>query len=367
MQDEGHSGTQSLPLKTVTETDDRDPQLYTYPIKSMRPIPLTSVEVTAHGFPYDRRFMLFKVWEEDGKRKIRRMTVTNTTEMVLYHPRIDEAASTITIQHCPPDAESTEISFPCKPDISGLEVVDTALHQSPTKAYNMGDKYNSWFSSKFGYPVMFVYLGPNLRGLRGNLSPKAANDGGKKSWVSPITEMLPSSASDREGITFADVAPYLVVTEESVNDVSARLADGIKMDITKFRPNIVVSGAAGCYDEDFWGGLQIMTSPKKELIKNDTELILTNNCARCASLNIDYETGKPGTGESGKVLKKLMKDRRIDEGNKWAPIFGRYGFLKADGTQTELSALETASQCARGTVKELFLVHIFATRLMSLS
>jgi len=31
-------------------------------------------------------------------------------------------------------------------------------------------------------------------------------------------------------------------------------------------------------------------------------------------------------GESGSLLKKMMRDRRIDVGNKWSPIFGRYGF-----------------------------------------
>jgi len=38
-----------------------------------------------------------------------------------------------------------------------------------------------------------------------------------------------------------------------------------------------------------------------------------------------------GEGESGKLLKKLMKDRRIDSGNKWSPVFGRYGFPTKGG------------------------------------
>jgi glycine hydroxymethyltransferase len=36
-----------------------------------------------------------------------------------------------------------------------------------------------------------------------------------------------------------------------------------------------------------------------------------------------------GEGESGKVLKKLMADRRVDSGAKYSPVFGRYGFLDA--------------------------------------
>ena len=42
---------------------------------------------------------------------------------------------------------------------------------------------------------------------------------------------------------------------------------------------------------------------------------------------IDYATGKPGTGEAGKILKLLQKDRRIDPGMKYSPVFGRYSFV----------------------------------------
>lgn len=38
-----------------------------------------------------------------------------------------------------------------------------------------------------------------------------------------------------------------------------------------------------------------------------------------------------GEGESGKLLKKMMRDRRVDSGNKWSPIFGRYGFPTQGG------------------------------------
>jgi hypothetical protein len=53
---------------------------------------------------------------------------------------------------------------------------------------------------------------------------------------------------------------------------------------------------------------------------------MAHNCVRCASINIDYDTGKPGTGAQGEILKRLQKDRRIDIGAKWSPVFGRYSF-----------------------------------------
>ena len=54
---------------------------------------------------------------------------------------------------------------------------------------------------------------------------------------------------------------------------------------------------------------------------------MTGNCVRCTSLNVDYTLGKPAEGEEGTMLKKLMRDRRVDAGSKWSPVFGRYGCL----------------------------------------
>ena len=157
-----------------------------------------------------------------------------------------------------------------------------------------------------------------------------------------------SRSGSGEGITFADMAPYLVVTEESLHDVSARLAEGVEMDVTKFRPNIVLSGSAEPWEEDFWGGLKIIAQDDngaacddgddEDVQRNDRiiELALTSNCARCQSINVDYETGKHGTGEAGSVLKKLMRDRRVDNGMKYSPVFGRYAFLPPTSTFGQL-------------------------------
>lgn len=94
------------------------------------------------------------------------------------------------------------------------------------------------------------------------------------------------------------------------------------MDVRKFRPNIVLSGSkGGAWAEDYWGELAIA---------DDIVVSLTANCVRCQSINIDYSTGAPGTDESGTVLKKLQKDRRVDAGAKYSPCFGRYGFRRKD-------------------------------------
>ena len=288
--------------------------------------------------------MLLKIHRDDPSSayagRLENMHITYFPEMTLFLQDFetsseDEVPSTLVVTYAPPGTnDSKQLKILLDPKLAGAEVVDVVMHQSPTKAYNMGESYNAWFSSCFGFEVMLVYLGTSLRPILGTMSPNAAGQakGSGKSWISSLTGVISGlgagPATEKEGITFADVAPYLIVTQESLDDVSARLNGGEEMDITKFRPNIVLAGSKAAFDEDFWARVTATSSENQHV-----DFIITHNCVRCKSINIDYSTGQQGEGETGSVLKKLMKDRRIDPGKKYSPVFGRYGFLKAEGTE----------------------------------
>lgn len=255
--------------------------------------------------------------------------------------------------------DSSALSIPLCPNIEPLKQMDVTMHKSPCKAYDMGEYYNEWFSRRLGFEVKLLYIGKNRRKVLGNIPP-VEEIAKRVSWkvvimfgVAPLeiaaaiqlrlkasvhltlllatllvvyliigrkemTSRKKSTVAVNEGISFADLAPYLVISRRSWQNVQERLPDGETMDITKFRANIVVDGADEAFDEDFWAELQI---------SDRTRMSLTQNCARCASVNVDYTTGKPGTGAAGKVLKLLSSYRRVDPGSKWSPVFGRYGFL----------------------------------------
>ena len=267
--------------------------------------------------------MLYKVLGKDSAFEYKKMQVSHFPEMCLFHTDIqypdenDPSGKLFVTHHEPNNGPKETIEVSLIPETGGLEVLDVDLHLSPTKAYNMGAHYNKWFSKWFGFDIIFVFLGHNRRQP---MFPMFTNGQSNKSWFSSVTSYLPSfglGQAGEEKLTFADCAPYLIVSKASLPSVSARLPDGEEMDITKFRPNIVVEGAEEEWEEDFWAELSI----------GDADLRLVHNCARCASINIDYNTGKPSTGESETILKKLMKDRRVDPGAKWSPIFGRYAYL----------------------------------------
>ncbi len=119
------------------------------------------------------------------------------------------------------------------------------------------------------------------------------------------------------------------MNQTSLGHTTRSLPEGMQRDITKFRPNVVVSGATDEFCEDYWRELSIASSNGPQSGKG-TKILLTQNCGRCVSLNLDYDTGDFATGEAGKMLAKLSKVRRVDAGAKYSPVFGRYGFLDKD-------------------------------------
>ncbi|KAJ4520757.1 hypothetical protein HRR83_002810 [Exophiala dermatitidis] len=348
-----------------TQGKMRVKQLYTYPIKSLRGISLPSMAAMYTGFPHDRHFMLY------NRNQQKNMHVSQFPEMCLFKTEFDDNENpknvivTYTKDHMfdRPDQKlsPTKLEVSLMPDTKGLQEVHITMHSSPCVGYDMGETYDRWFSERFGYEVQLLYIGNNRRKVLGNVPPSIAlkqaqtgspPPGGDKdkvssssssssSWwgitakASSLLGAVVGSSDNRssddtqteseadvsgidEGISFADVAPYLIVSTKSWENVQRRVPEGETVDISKFRPNIVVEGAEHEWDEDYWAELRVGKSSR---------FVLTQNCARCYSLNVDYETGKVGQGEAGKILKKLQRDRRVDPGAKWSPVFGRYGFL----------------------------------------
>ncbi|KAF4551355.1 MOSC domain-containing protein 3 [Elsinoe fawcettii] len=315
-------------------------KIYAYPVKALRGLELSSAEATRYGLSFDRRYMLVKVLPEG----VQNIHVAHFPESVLFSPSVrlshEDGVDELTITHHAPNRPETSLTFPLFPSIEGLDTVDITMHKTPTKGFDMGPECNDWFSECFGFQVKLLYLGDNRRNVL--MSTRSAGVNGAQSWSSWATNVLTGSGKDE--ITFADCAAYLVTSRTSLLDVSERLPEGEEMDITKFRPNIVISGAEEAWEEDYWSEISI----------GDVKLDLVHNCVRCKSINIDYTTGKAGEGESGKVLKKLQSDRRVDTGAKWSPVFGRYSFLSRDSAEATISIGDEVKVLRRNAQRTVF-------------
>ncbi|OKL60458.1 hypothetical protein UA08_04423 [Talaromyces atroroseus] len=308
-------------------------EIYVYPIKSLQPTRLTEATITRHGILYDRCFMLLKVVDDAPNNWLKNMHVPEFPQMSLFLTELvlsEEKNGKIIVTYQEPPVSSCRnprtLEIPLQPGLDGLEEISITMHQSPIVGYNMGSKYSDWFSDCFGFRVVLAYTGQNRRRVLGSMNPNIRREG----WLSTLTTYVPrlgpghGKDEKEEGIlTFADCAAYMVVNDMSVKQVASRFPEGHGgVEVTRFRPNLVVGGAESAWEEDFWAELS--------LGGGDVQLVLTSNCVRCRSLDVDFDTGGFHKTDDGMVYKKLNKDRRVDKGAKYSPVFGRYGFLKGD-------------------------------------
>ncbi|KAF2455262.1 MOSC domain-containing protein [Lineolata rhizophorae] len=354
-------------------------ELFVYPIKSLRGVSIPATQVTPNGFPYDRRFMLMRAADPGPASpppptaQWKNMHIAHVPEMALFHvalwPPSSAAAGddgSLTVTYRAPDegiergadAPPTPLRVPLQPKTAGLWTREVVMHRSPTTAYDMGPEYDDWFSARFGFPVKLVYLGGHLRPVLMSTTPDGAQPGQPQqtngaspswpSWLSAIARPITGAFGPRkEEITFADCAPFLVASSRSLANVSARLPEGEKMDMSKFRPNIVIDDAPEDWDEDFWAELRVGDD-------GGSVIHCVHNCVRCISITVDYKLGKFGTGEAGSVLKKMQRDRRVDAGSKYDPVFGRYSFLRARDEGKTISVGDEVTVTQRNTERSRF-------------
>jgi uncharacterized protein YcbX len=99
-------------------------------------------------------------------------------------------------------------------------------------------------------------------------------------------------AVNEESVSFADGMPYLILGQESLEELNSRLENKVRMD--RFRPNIVFGGGAA-FVEDSWEKIKI----------GEVEFQVVKPCARCVLTTIDQQTGV----QSKEPLKTLASYR----------------------------------------------------------
>lgn len=102
-------------------------------------------------------------------------------------------------------------------------------------------------------------------------------------------------AVNEESVSFADGMPYLILGQESLEELNSRLENKVRMD--RFRPNIVFGGGAALV-EDSWKKIKI----------GEVEFQVVKPCARCVLTTIDQQTGV----QSKEPLKTLASYRTRD-------------------------------------------------------
>jgi uncharacterized protein YcbX len=216
--------------------------LAVYPIKSCRGVAVDEAVVTRRGLAFDRMWM---VVDERG----RFLTQRDEPGLVKVGTRFDGDVIVVSA------AGAVDLVIPLRAEGARIEV-EVWKHRGPAVHHEPG---SAWFSEVLGRAASLVHMPHDV-------------------------ERTASPAYGRPGdlVSFADDYPVLLTTAESLADVSARVGQPLAM--TRFRPNVVVRGAARPYDEDTWRRVTLGAAP----------LCVAQRCSRCVMTTIDPASGARG-------------------------------------------------------------------------
>ncbi|KAA3439187.1 MOSC domain-containing protein [Rufibacter hautae] len=240
-------------------------EIYIYPIKSLSGISLTSAQVEERGLQYDRRWMLI---DDSGIF----LTQRKYAEMALLQVALTPDGLQVTHK----TRDLTPLVVPYETNSTRSTLV--TIWDDICFAFIVSPEANAWFSEALGISCRLVYMPENS-----------------------IRLIDPNYAKHNEKVSFSDGYPFLVIGQESLNDLNSRLQEQVP--INRFRPNFVFTGGQP-YVEEKWKTFKI----------GEVLFYGAKPCGRCNVTTINQDTAQAGT-EPLKTLSTYQK-----KGNK--VIFG---------------------------------------------
>ncbi len=223
-----------------------------YPIKSLGGIALEQTVVEERGLRFDRRWMLV-----DEKNQF--LTQREFPKMATFEVSISENSLRVSI-------DGNEKSLSLEPE--NTETANVKIWQSRCRAKVYEDDVNRWFGDLLQINCKLIVMPDEARRI-----------------VNPFYAVK----KYEDTVSFADGYPFLLIGENSLNDLNARLAAPLPMN--RFRPNLVVRDA-DAFAEDNWKKIKI----------GATIFHLVKPCDRCVMTTIDQKTGISGGKEPLKTL-----------------------------------------------------------------
>jgi uncharacterized protein YcbX len=234
--------------------------IFVYPVKSCGGTALPLAELGARGIQHDREFM---VVDPQGHF----FTQRQLPRLALVHPTRTPEALQLTAPGM------SELWLAPRADGERMQVT---IWRDSVAAVDQGPEVADWLSSFLGTPCRLV---------------RHADDA-----VRLVDRAFATQPTDE--VSFADGYPLLLVSEESLADLNARLDAPLPMN--RFRPNVVVRGAGAPYAEDTWRRISI----------GGVAFSLVKACARCAITTTNQVTAERGL----EPLATLATYRRVARG-----------------------------------------------------
>jgi len=220
--------------------------IYIYPVKSLGGIRLENSPVTPQGLIYDRKFMI--VDNEAHKH----LTQRQIPEMALLKVEIKNDEVII----CDTQGIQSDLHLPLHPETS--ELLEVSVWNDTLTALHISAEIDEWLGTVLNTDCKLVYMhDEQSRKVKEKYAPNGAF------------------------VSFADRTPFLIIGEESLNDLNNRMDHPLPMN--RFRPNLVFTGGQP-YEEDYWKSFQV----------GQTVFDGAGPCGRCKVTTIDQETAEKG-------------------------------------------------------------------------
>lgn len=264
-------------------------ELNCYPVKSLQGISLTRAELTEQGLAHDRQWMLV---DREGR------FVTQREVPALATIGVDLDHACLRLRH--PGMRDLEVSLDAALQAEGREC-EVRVWKSDCRALDQGHEATAWLND---------VLGP--QGVNGLRLVRFAPDQHRE----VEHDHLHQGEAGRVHTAFADGYPLLITSEASLAALNRHLTDKgeAAVPMTRFRPNIVVSGAEVAFIERDW---RTLSGP-------DYRLGVRKPCKRCKIITIDQ-----GSGEVPSVKEPLrsLVELKTQPGWKGA-FFGQNGIIE---------------------------------------
>jgi len=247
--------------------------LFVYPIKSCAGSSLQTAEIISTGIKHDRELMLvspngrFISQRDRGCEKLGLVKPEFLTDGLV---KVDA-----------PNMPTFHVSV--VKDSEEGDVVESSVHKTTgIKTINQGEDARKWFSEYLGREVRLVAMA--------------------KDYTRQVSQRWAPRESDQ--VSFADGYNFLLISQESLDDLNKRLPN--QLPVSRFRPNIVLSGNNIPYGEDQMKTIKI----------GDVTFDIVKPCIRCIITTIDQEKGIRGQKEPLATLAKyrLTKLKTGDKG-----------------------------------------------------
>ena len=274
-----------------------------YPVKSVRGIELDSAECLMRGLKYDRRFIIVNTAATSAPEGTSGdfLNLLKMPKMAQIQPGLEEADGKVVLTL---QAEGYETIRIAEPDVASSERVSLHVYRTNGEGIDCGDEVAAWLANFTGLPsVRMYFMSESVKGRHIPDDPK---------WG--------SVSRGHEDVSFANFAPFMLCTQQSLTDINARV--GQELEMARFRPNIIVeSSSSAPYQEDDWKSFKIA----------GIGFYILKKCGRCPMTQMDPNTGEKTGPEPLSTLREFRLETS-DSRYANSPIFGIQLAAEREGT-----------------------------------